>query len=196
MNASRLLRRVLTHKEKEMKKAIAVASIVGLAVASNAGLVDWSTGNMYSDAIGTTLQGGYYVSLVQDVDDSGVALTYADLQLDLEIESSTVSAPFPGLTSITPVGLTAADNVPMYTVIYDNADKALAGFFVVVDATTIDSGAQYAPAVPLSYAAGDSANTGTTVISGDWVAIPEPATLGLMGIAGLGMFLARRKARR
>lgn len=30
---------------------------------------------------------------------------------------------------------------------------------------------------------------GTTVI-------PEPATIGLMGIAGLGMFLARRKARR
>ena len=29
-----------------------------------------------------------------------------------------------------------------------------------------------------------------------WVAIPEPATLGLMGIAGLGMFLARKKARR
>ncbi|MDZ8117920.1 PEP-CTERM sorting domain-containing protein [Pontiella agarivorans] len=26
--------------------------------------------------------------------------------------------------------------------------------------------------------------------------IPEPATIGLMGIAGLGMFLARRKARR
>lgn len=30
---------------------------------------------------------------------------------------------------------------------------------------------------------------GTTVV-------PEPATIGLMGIAGLGMFLARRKARR
>lgn len=28
------------------------------------------------------------------------------------------------------------------------------------------------------------------------VAIPEPATLGLMGIAGLGLFLARKKARR
>ncbi len=27
------------------------------------------------------------------------------------------------------------------------------------------------------------------------VAVPEPATLGLMGIAGLGMFLARKKAR-
>ena len=28
-----------------------------------------------------------------------------------------------------------------------------------------------------------------------WQAIPEPATIGLMGIAGLGMFLARRKVR-
>ena len=26
--------------------------------------------------------------------------------------------------------------------------------------------------------------------------VPEPATLGLMGVAGLGMFLARRKSRR
>jgi len=32
--------------------------------------------------------------------------------------------------------------------------------------------------------------------NGTTVVIPEPATLGLMGIAGLGMFLARRKARR
>ena len=29
----------------------------------------------------------------------------------------------------------------------------------------------------------------------EWVAIPEPATIGLMGIAGIGMFLARRKVR-
>lgn len=36
-------------------------------------------------------------------------------------------------------------------------------------------------------AAGASANA---------VVIPEPATFGLMGIAGLGMFLARKKARR
>lgn len=42
------------------------------------------------------------------------------------------------------------------------------------------------------YAAGGSLDVnanGTTVI-------PEPATIGLMGIAGLGMFLARRKSRR
>ncbi len=32
-------------------------------------------------------------------------------------------------------------------------------------------------------------DNGTTVV-------PEPATLGLMGVAGLGMFLARRKSRR
>ena len=50
--------------------------------------------------------------------------------------------------------------------------------------------------------AGDPApaNPQTMILVGDITAgvevIPEPATFGLMGIAGLGMFLARRKARR
>lgn len=35
-----------------------------------------------------------------------------------------------------------------------------------------------------------------TSLVADTTVIPEPATIGLMGIAGLGMFLARRKARR
>lgn len=44
------------------------------------------------------------------------------------------------------------------------------------------------PAATQNFAAGDL----TTNVQ----VIPEPATLGLMGVAGLGMFLARRKARR
>lgn len=49
------------------------------------------------------------------------------------------------------------------------------------------------PPTPADYfvdggAAGSLANAGQV--------IPEPATIGLMGIAGLGMYLARRKARR
>ena len=48
------------------------------------------------------------------------------------------------------------------------------------------------PAEGLNFdAGGTGVNANTTVI-----AIPEPATFGLMGIAGLGMFLARKKARR
>ena len=39
-------------------------------------------------------------------------------------------------------------------------------------------------------------DAGLVKMTGTVVAIPEPATLGLMGIAGLGMFLARKKARR
>jgi len=48
----------------------------------------------------------------------------------------------------------------------------------------------YAASVGLAYA------SGTSITVQDSQVIPEPATIGLMGIAGLGMFLARRKARR
>lgn len=34
------------------------------------------------------------------------------------------------------------------------------------------------------------------VVDSNLQVIPEPATIGMMGVAGLGMFLARRKARR
>jgi hypothetical protein len=37
---------------------------------------------------------------------------------------------------------------------------------------------------------------GVAAIANTGQVIPEPATIGLMGIAGVGMFLARRKARR
>ncbi len=38
--------------------------------------------------------------------------------------------------------------------------------------------------------------TGGSFLDANGTVIPEPATIGLMGIAGLGMFLARRKVRR
>lgn len=41
----------------------------------------------------------------------------------------------------------------------------------------------------------DNGGAGGTA-DGSVTVIPEPATIGLMGIAGLGMFLARKKARR
>ncbi|VGO16120.1 hypothetical protein PDESU_04710 [Pontiella desulfatans] len=41
----------------------------------------------------------------------------------------------------------------------------------------------------------DNGGAGGTA-TGAVTVIPEPATIGLMGIAGIGMFLARRKARR
>ena len=45
-------------------------------------------------------------------------------------------------------------------------------------------------------AAPQSFNPGDITSNVQVIAIPEPATFGLMGIAGLGLFLARKKARR
>ncbi|MDF7825020.1 PEP-CTERM sorting domain-containing protein, partial [Pontiellaceae bacterium B12227] len=67
------------------------------------------------------------------------------------------------------------------------AEGDLIGLYVfnIVDQAAAGSPA---PATPQNVAI-PSLDANVTVI-------PEPATLGLLGIAGLGMFLARRKARR
>ena len=92
------------------------------------------------------------------------------------------------------------------------------------DTADINVGFFYARVFESGAAQGDYYYTGATVDAADWVlvgtdpgtvfsgsimedvttnidsqgtqVIPEPATFGLMGIAGLGMFLARKKARR
>lgn len=85
-----------------------------------------------------------------------------------------------------------------------------AGFFFARIFQGTAAAGEYFVDIPMGNAAEYIYDSGTpsTVFSSDTVAastwidqngttvIPEPATLGLMGVAGLGMFLARRKARR
>ena len=70
----------------------------------------------------------------------------------------------------------------------------VAGDFVGVSAVTFEPTERWpvgdpAPGLPDSFVLGD-------IQTGIEVVIPEPATFGLLGLAGLGMFLARKKARR
>jgi hypothetical protein len=51
-------------------------------------------------------------------------------------------------------------------------------------------------AVPPPLAQDYAIDGGVSVFANSGQVIPEPATIGLMGIAGLGMYLARRKVRR
>lgn len=83
-------------------------------------------------------------------------------------------------------GLDAADT--WYTVSGVNA-----GDWVFVSPVALASlGALDAPETVFF----DNGGAGVFDLDGSVVVVPEPATLGLMGIAGLGMFLARRKTRR
>jgi len=55
----------------------------------------------------------------------------------------------------------------------------------------------YEPTAPLTTFSANAVNGAPAFVDSNGTqVVPEPATLGLMGIAGLGMFLARRKARR
>jgi len=73
--------------------------------------------------------------------------------------------------------------------LYDNADVSLATMFVESQPYALPT----IPQRPVPTGAADL--TFTFGPNAQWQTIPEPATIGLMGIAGMGLFLARRKVR-
>lgn len=96
----------------------------------------------------------------------------------------------PSLTLFTPeyAGLAAQGIIVAGGAAYTSIADVQVGdtFDITASSTFADAGVT--PGIPEELALNPQ---GTTV-----TVIPEPATLGLMGVAGLGMFLARRKARR
>ena len=172
---------------------------------SHAGLVDWSAGDAMGDPVAATFQTGWLVAIYQDVneDNSGSGSWFNELRLDnsgvvtslgLTADdvflgfTTTVMAPGSFVTitpsDFGPSGL--ADNIDVYSVVFDAADMGSALNFVVTDLSPFDVGAVQAPNTPVQYFAfGDS-------IAGDYQAIPEPTVAAFIGVFGGGMLIARR----
>jgi hypothetical protein len=84
----------------------------------------------------------------------------------------------------------------VFTRIFDSAAPAAGEWYV--DTGLINTSAwTYDPTnVNTVYAANVVSGSGLVISSNNTQVIPEPGTIGMMGIAGIGMFLARKKARR
>ena len=171
-----------------MKVKLIVAA-VAIAAVSHAGLVNWgTTGTWSTDTFdGVTILDGWNVGLYTGtLGDINTADLEAGLvgSSSMKIQPSPLPGVIPDEFKVIIQELNLADSIPLFTVVFDNADKALAGNYLVVDAATFDSGTAQPPATAISYNVTDPVGT--------WQAIPEPATLGLMGMAGLGLFLDRK----
>ncbi|VGO21231.1 hypothetical protein SCARR_03303 [Pontiella sulfatireligans] len=186
--------KIKTTKGEKMKIK-AIIAVMAVAAVSQAGLVTWQSSNWGAASFdGVTLIDGWQAGLYTgatlqdgpwDVADLGVGLL-----ADTTVNINQAGPPLTHAFGIDALGVDVADDIPLYTVLFNNADKLLASQYLVVDAATVGSGAVQAPGTPVGYTLGAPVGTWQTV-----VAIPEPATLGLMGIAGLGMYLARKKVR-
>ena len=191
-----------------MKKLIVMTIVAGLVGAASA---DYFIN--FSSYWGNTVDGNPILPNVGDI--ATVQLIYAGAD-GIANDTGTID---PGTAN---ADLLYGDDVLLYSSTFENTgalyEDSAAGSFGVFDGAAfvtadvyarifnpagdryfvdrvlqfsdLDSGASPAP-TPEKYIMNSS---GPGEASG--VVIPEPATIGLMGIAGLGMFLARRKTRR
>jgi hypothetical protein len=88
---------------------------------------------------------------------------------------------------ILPFPFIADENENVVMRLFNNADQSAALKYMDSDAFLLpdlnDDEPPSAAALAVNF----------TWAASEWKVIPEPATIGLMGVAGLGMFLARRK---
>jgi hypothetical protein len=193
-----------------MKKTI-VAMLVGAAVSANAGLVTWTGGSFGADPQAVDFSAGNLVLMFQDVGNDNAAGWQNDGTFTLNLAGDAVGSGSMGqindvylgfsTTILNPTGtvklfaakagLAVPDSIKIYSIIFNAAAVADATIGYVHDASTFDSGTVVAPGTPLSY----NATTGGQIFGTQNVVIPEPATFGMMAVAGLGLFLARKKTR-
>lgn len=180
-----------------------IAAVVAVAAVSQAGLVNWSSQEWKNTPLifDTAVGGGYAGLYAADTID--VFLNAPSLELDLlsvpvAIADTTVSKVTSGpvfgqSTKLNGASLDTVDNTLVYTVIFDTPAVGIGSKFLVIDDGTFNTGAAQPPATAVAYTLPGAPTSGQAA----WgTVIPEPATIGLMGIAGLGMFLARKKTRR
>ena len=188
-----------------MKKTLVIMTVIGVVGAASAGSINWgsSTGPFdpatFLDEAGVGLAVGDVAQLYQVV---GAADTVSGSTIDiaaLNVDDALVAASTIGLGTNPTLGTregkfwvldtpwATAQGQSYYIRVFNDAAGAVVGNYVGDSGLfTIDSTSEEIIK--------DMKVIGT--MGTDTEIIPEPATIGLMGLAGLGMFLARRKARR
>lgn len=169
---------------KKILMAVAVLAVAGLVQAD---LLTWNSQFLYTG-----------VNPAPGTSPSGDGVDGYGWQTDIALAGSLVTAP-----SLIPDAGTAANYGW-----YDGSGYYVGGFqFTAEDVQDVvmrifsdngyalDSQVLSLPDLPGNPGPGET-NVQFDFTGSTWVAVPEPATIGLMGIAGLGLFLARRKARR
>jgi hypothetical protein len=180
-----------------------IAAVVAVAAVSQAGLINWTQSaswgeptTVFGGDVSQAIQDGWQVSLYNADVTGGLDINTANLSEGLLTDTAAnvvlapVFAKFLGFDGVFDYNVTP-DFANVFTVVFDAADKGSALNYMVVDTAAFNSGDAAPPATSINYNVDSPISTGAT-----WAAIPEPATIGLMGIAGMGMFLARRKVRR
>jgi len=194
------------------KKMLVMAGIVALVAVAGAEIINWtgafplstvpaspngavSAGwhvQMYASDVALT--GTWYNDITINTDGT-IAAGSGVMQMSTVLGATLIPASMPTVTVPGPVSAGAPRY--LYSVLFDGVDIASADNFKVLDkvAYAVPASSGLAGTPVASYVI--SLQSGGTPADTAWTAmIPEPATIGLMGIAGLGMFLARRKANR
>jgi hypothetical protein len=186
-----------------------------MAGVASAGIISWGTTGfttVLQDELGATVVSsqtdgsvGAFAELFKVVGTSDIAagptvdaaalLAGDDLQVDFDKAGSSAPVGWQGkVVASKDVGSWVVGdafyfrfwNVPSTDYANGAAPIAVGNWLGYSDVTEITEANVASPSIDVLIAA--SRGTGIEVI-------PEPATIGMMGIAGLGMFLARRKAR-
>jgi hypothetical protein len=184
-----------------MKKVLVMLAAGAVAIAASADITAWNwTGGVINPALpsGTPIVGGAITVNIDHspfvVDNGGqLQINISDIQGVIGVADLAIAPVFLGGTYST--GQVDSDGSAVgigYLVIDANGGGIEVGDLIGFGASAAINDLQPNPGDPVGTPqtlAGGSIQTNVQVV-------PEPATIGLMGIAGLGMYLARRKVRR
>ena len=188
-----------------MKKVLTMLAVGAIVVSASADLTEFNwVGGVVTDQGGlgfATDEATAHTFLDVDlsifvVDNAGqLQINIADIPSAYSIDLLGIAPPFLGATYGMSANVTGDGSIAgmiAYLVIKDGVDAIQAGDFIGLGAsgTIVDLQPGDDPPSATQQFLGGDVQTGIEVV------IPEPATFGLMGVAALGLFLARKKAHR
>lgn len=201
-----------------MKKTLAMLAAVAVAGTVSADLsVNWGNGAGVVDEGGSAAAGPYCENAIIQIIWSATGITTASgnsyavgagavLSGEYILTSGTTGSyglwsGLGGTFTDADVGGSDIHSGKIFTRIFQDGTPSAGDYFY--DVGVMDADLEYNPGPPpVASTVTDMTNpTGANgsainITDGGTTVIPEPATIGLMGVAGLGMFLARRKVRR